>query len=118
MTTYDMPIPAKLVVHLDSGENWDATPEDLEKFNLVTRHDAYVSFDRTLDKILRAAGLLGENRDLTDAKLNPLRYLVEMAVAHPDMLADPKYAAELQEDWDRVAAIERALQHHHEGRRD
>lgn len=103
MATYDRPIKATLHVHLDNGESWEATPEDLERFRLVNRHNAYITFDDALSKALRDPGLIG--RDVTDAQLNPVRYLVETAIVHPDLLDHPDH-----EGWRDVAELERRLQ--------
>ena len=34
-TRYERPVDARLVVRLDNGEEWDATPGDLRRFGLV-----------------------------------------------------------------------------------
>lgn len=102
MTTYDRPMKATLYVHLENGDQWEVGVADLEKFNLVDRHDAYMAFDDALTRILSTAGLI--NRDVTDAHLNPVRYLVETAVAHPDLLDHPDHHG-----WQPVAEAERIL---------
>lgn len=99
---YDRPVKATLHVHLDNGDTWEATAADLERFNLVDRHAAYMQFDDALRNILRGAGLI--ERDITDAALNPLRYLVETAISHPDLLDHPDH-----DGWSSVADLERAL---------
>jgi hypothetical protein len=104
MTTYDRPVKATLLVRLDNGEEWEPKPEDLAKFNLVDRHEAYMTFDDHLRRILHDAGLIG--RDITDAQLNPVRYLVELAVVCPDLLNHPDTAETDAE----VVALERALE--------
>jgi hypothetical protein len=101
--TYERPVVATLYVHLDNGETWEAMPEDLERFNMVYRHNAYMKFNDAYSKALRAKeGLVG--RDITDAHLNPLRYLVETAVVHPDLLDHPEH-----EGWKDVTELERRL---------
>lgn len=101
--TYDRPVKATLHVHLDNGESWPATAEDLERFGLARSLDAYMSFEYALGRILRGAGLV--TGDITDARLNPVRHLAEIAIRHPDLLDHPD-----NEGWREVAAIERALQ--------
>jgi hypothetical protein len=103
MSEYQRPVKATLHVHLENGEQWEVGPDDLAKFNLVDRHTAYMTFDDVLSHVLREAGLIG--RDVTDARLNPLRYLVETAIAHPDLLDHPEH-----EGWREVAELERTLQ--------
>jgi hypothetical protein len=105
VTAYERPIKATLHVHLENGESWEVTPLDLDKFNLVNRHEAYMVFDDVLTKVLTDAGLIGG--DITEARLNPLRYLVETAVVHPDLLGHPD-----RNEWASVADVEHALQDH------
>lgn len=102
-TTFNRPVRATLHVHLENGETWVARPEDLDQFNLVYRHEAYAMFDNALTKILRDAGLVGG--DVTDAQLNEVRYLVEIALTSPDLLWHAGH-----EGWRKVAELERALQ--------
>ena len=101
--TYDRPVKATLHVHLDNGETFQATAADLAKFGLVDSLDAYMRFDEALGKALRSAGLIGG--DITDAALNPVRYLVETAIRNPELLDHPEHNG-----WRSVAAIERVLQ--------
>lgn len=89
-TTYDRPIKAALNVVLANGERWEAKPEDLAKFGYVKRADAYAAFDDHLRKVLTDAGAL--EGDLTKSHLNPLRYLVELAINHPHLLAHEEVA--------------------------
>lgn len=87
--TYDRPTKAQLRVHLADGESWEATPADLDKFGYVDRAQTYLRVTRHLQKLLADAGLLPSG-DIVDAHLNPLRYLVELAVCHPDLLDHPE----------------------------
>jgi hypothetical protein len=105
MPSYQRPVKATLHVRLENGETWEAKPEDLDQFGYVNRLDAYVAFDDHLMKILHAAGVLDENDDLTKSQLNPLRYLVEIAISHPALLTHP----EMAENDAAVVDIERAL---------
>jgi hypothetical protein len=104
-SNYQRPVKATLYVHLENGEKFPATAEDLERFDLVNSLDAYMRFDDTLRKILSDAGLLPDG-GLTEAELNPVRYLVEMAVRMPNLLEHP----EMQETFDNVVGLERILQ--------
>ena len=111
--TYDRPVAAKLTVSLDNGETWEATPEDLRHFGYVSRSEVYRNFRGTLISALDGAGLLDDDtrRDLTDTELNPLRYLVEVAVSYPDEL--PRLAQRSADDapsvLEQIADIERRL---------
>lgn len=106
--TYDRPIEAKLVVRLSNGEEWEATQADLDRFGLVARNDAYMAFNSALTDALTSHGLLDydadEYRTLTDAEVNPLRYLVETVLCYPDLLDHPEH-----EGWKSVADVERRL---------
>lgn len=102
--TYDRPVPAKLlVVRLGNGDEWEAGPDDWSKFGLVRALDAYAAFERHVRTVLTDAGLL--KGDLTKAQINPLRYIVELAINYPELLAHPEM---VDTDLDLVA-IERAL---------
>mgnify|MGYP001615901251 CR=1 FL=1 len=102
--TYDRPVNAELCVKLSNGETWKATPEDLAKFGYVSRLDAYAAFDDHLRKLLGEAGLI--QLEITEARLNPLRYLVELAINHPHLLGH----REVTETNTEVVEIERSLQ--------
>lgn len=102
--SYDRPVPATLHVHLDNGEQWPVTAAELQRFGLVNSLDAYMRFDDALSKVLRDAGLIGP--DVTDAQLNPIRYLVETAIHNPHLpLSHPEH-----DGWSSVADLERLLQ--------
>lgn len=105
MPTYDRPIQARLQVHLENGESWEATPEDLEKFGYADHRGTYARFANALWDVLHARDLI--DRDITEAMLNPVRYLVEAVVAYPETLGlvDP-------EDHAEIAVIEEFLQEH------
>lgn len=106
MTTYERPIEATLHVHLANGETWEAEADDLDRFGLVQRGEAYRVFRTTLMKILRRADLLSRD-DLTDAALNPVRELAEYALRYPHLVDHHEH-----EGWPEVAKIERVLQAH------
>lgn len=91
MTTYDRPVEAKLHVHLANGDSWEARGEDLERFGLVKRLEAYSTFARQLGEALECSDLLPDG-DLTSAQLNPVRYLAELAICFPDLLSHPDTA--------------------------
>lgn len=111
MTTYDRPTEATLHVHLANGETWEANPDDLAKFGYVNRLDAYMAFDDHLRDVLHAAGLI--EREATEARLNPLRYLVELAINLPQLLTHP----DMRETDAQVVAIEQALRDAEEAQR-
>lgn len=102
-TSYDRPIKARLWVHLETGESWEATDADLEQFRLIGINDAYMRFDDALTRVLTEAELI--DGDLTLARLNPLRYLTETAICHPDLMDHAEHRR-----WMAVADIERTLQ--------
>lgn len=103
--SYERPVEAKLIVRLENGQEWDAGAADLEKFNLVDRHAAYWAWEQAYERALREhAGFTG---DITNAKLNAVRYLVETAVAMPGLLDHDDHRG-----WHSVAAIERFLLEH------
>jgi hypothetical protein len=104
MISYDRPTGATLHVKLDNGETWEATPEDLERFGYGRRLDAYAIFDDYVSKALLDAGLI--RRDITDAKINPLRYIVELAICRPELLSHPEVTKTTAD----IVAIERHLQ--------
>jgi hypothetical protein len=101
--TYDRPVNARLIVRLENGEEWNATPDDLTRFGLVRRLDAYGAFDDRLRTLLDDAGLI--DREATEAELNPVRYLVETAICYPELLDHPENV----ETWQQIVVLERAL---------
>lgn len=102
--TYERPVQGRLFVHLDNGESWEATPQDLTRFRLVERLDAYGQFRRALEAALARAGI---DAAATTAVLGPVRYLVEIAIMHPELLDHPDHLG-----WVDVAEIERFLREH------
>lgn len=102
---YDRPIPARLVVRLDSGEEWDATPKDHAKFGLGSPGDAYHRFETVLFAVLHDAGLVEREKHITDAQINPLRWLVEVATCFPHLIRHE----ESLRDWARIAVIEQTM---------
>lgn len=102
--TYARPVAATMHVHLENGEQWEATPEDYARFRLVNRGDAYHAFSSALVRALD----LERDKDVTDSCLNPIRYLVEVTVGH-GMDPDPDDLMEvraLEETLRRVALSE------------
>lgn len=98
-TTYDRPVTGDLVVRLANGEQWEATPEDLERFGLIRALDAYALVDKKLCQALD--GLVD---DITDAELNPLRYLVEVCLCYP------RHFEEFGAEMERLVAEVRQLE--------
>lgn len=74
--SFDRPTKATLMVHLENGEEWEASQADLKKFGFVRRLDTY---HRAHDMLLEAFGL--EDYD-DDSFVNDIRYVVECAVAY------------------------------------
>lgn len=107
--TYDRPIPGKLMVVLENGESWEAGPSDILKFGYVHRLDTYMRFRTKLYWVLQEGGVLPEGADLTDAALNPLRYLVELAVCSPEVLEMEETKQSL---FPELVELERTLQSH------
>lgn len=104
MTSYDQPVEATLQVALANGKTWEATAEDMKRFGYVSRSDAYLAFDDHLRDLLHGAGLI--RRDVTDARINPIRYIAEVAINYPDLLAH----RDMEEVNARIVEIERHLQ--------
>lgn len=104
--TYDRPVNAKLFVHLDNGEKWEANPDDLQKWGFINGHDAYIRWERHIAGVLRAGGMMTDDDDMTDSELNPLRYITELILCYPpDFLSHAD--GEVNE---AVVAIEKKLQ--------
>lgn len=77
--TFDRPVAAKLLVRLETGEEWEASPEDLARFGYGKRLDLYV----------RAASLLAEGLGLEHFDElahhegpNLVRYVLECAIMY------------------------------------
>lgn len=104
MTSYDQPVEATLQVKLANGKSWDATPEDMKRFGYVSRCDAYMAFDDHLRELLYGAGLI--DREVTDAWINPVRYVAEVAINYPELLAH----RDMADVNARIVEIERHLQ--------
>lgn len=102
--TYERPVQGRLFVHLDNGESWEATPQDLTQFRLVERLEPYGQFRRALEAALARAGI---DADATTATLGPVRYLAEIAIMHPDLVDHPDRLG-----WVDVAEIEKFLREH------
>ena len=100
---YDRPITAELHVHLANGETFKATEDDLAKFGLVNKLDAYTAITGRLTEAL------GDKLDgrLTSSQLNPVRYLIECALMYPDHFTEfPQDMADL---FAQIADIEQRL---------
>lgn len=78
--TYDRPVGAKLVVRLDNGDEWDATDEDLKRFDLARPLDLYNRFH---ELFVEALGI-DRFKDLDEGcAAHAVRYLVECALTAP-----------------------------------
>ena len=75
--TYDRPVKATLIVRLDNGDEWEAGPDDWDRFGLGKRLDIYTRAERMLRDAL---GI----RDRWDDHEGPnlIRYLIECAVMY------------------------------------
>lgn len=110
--TYTRDIPAKLVVRLETGEEWEAGPVDLVRFRLVRTLDAQCG----VSDAMTLAGL-----DPSDAH-SALRYAIERFVAgtplveiegseDADVIADVRHLAGLfkrgvdPDEWDHVPCV-------------
>lgn len=102
MTTYMRPVNANLHVHLDNGETFEASADDLSKFGYVRKGDVYTTWET------RFREAIGE--DVTDSPLNPLRYILEISIYHPDLFKT--HADEMQVPLDQIAAIHKFLIEH------
>lgn len=105
MTTYERPVKAALFVRLANGEEFEATAADLARFGYVDRLDAYIRFQDRLARTLIDAGLIERDKHLTNCAINPLRYLAETAIGHPELLDHP----DMRDTYDEIVAIELAL---------
>jgi len=102
--TYDQPMAAELQVRLASGKTWKASSEDLKKFGFVDALETYMFFVKRLTAVLEEADLLPTG-DITDAELNPIRYLVEVALNYQNIIGD----SDMAETYEDIAEIERTL---------
>lgn len=80
--SFDRPVQGKLWVRLENGEEWEARPEDLEKFRLRDPVELYARFNRLLVEGLE----LEPGTDLTEGDVlegaNLVRYLAECALVY------------------------------------
>lgn len=75
--SYQRPVKATLIVRLENGEEWEATPDDLEAFDAGRRRDIYARAERLLTEAL------GYDDDLTNYEgPNLVRYLMECAIVY------------------------------------
>lgn len=103
--TYDVPVEARLVVKLDNGKEWEAKPEDLARFDLFNGLETYWKLSDRLRDILRDAGQLTADQDLTEAAINPFRRFIELGLTIPEMLDH----REMDETYEEIVAIEQAI---------
>lgn len=102
--SYQRPVKATLIVRLENGEEWPAEEKDLKEFGLERWGAVYHRFDTYMRTTLTKAGLI--DGDITDAHLNSLRYLVEVAANYPDLLTHP----EMEPYHQALVRVERSLQ--------
>jgi hypothetical protein len=94
---FEVSVPARLVVECDTGERWNARSSDLLKFGFVDRLTTY--------GLIRRALIVALNGDPTESPLNPLRYLVELAIFQPELLDEDEIGDTLRD----IAALDRVL---------
>lgn len=76
--TYQRPIPAKMVVRLATGEEWEATSDDIALFAKPVLEAAYFRFHDYLQGILLAHDIdLGAKSDIVNSPLNLVMYLAQ-----------------------------------------
>lgn len=76
--TYDRPIPAKMVVRLATGEEWDATTADIALFARPVLEAAYYRFHDYLQGTLIHQGVdLGFKQDIVNSPLNLIMSLAQ-----------------------------------------
>lgn len=69
--TYQRPIPAKMVVRLATGEEWEATTDDIARFAKPVLEAAYFRFHDYLQGVLLAHDIdLGMKADIVNSPLN------------------------------------------------
>lgn len=71
---FDRPVDARLVVRTDTGEEWDASHDDLAKFGLVDRQTVYGTLRSML---MEGFGI--ENLDNSDL-VTSIRYVIECGI--------------------------------------
>lgn len=91
---YERRIPAKLIVRLDNGEEFEATAEDLEKFGLVERTTFISKLRRIIVEGL-AESKAGKHGG--EFQLQPFISLLDTAAYAPEKLADGKVGGFKQE---------------------
>lgn len=88
--SFERPAKGVLVIKLSNGEFiTNPTEADLRKFGLVDRGSVYMRVDKFLQRVAEIASV----EEVTDLRLNPLRYAFELACYDDDGL-DPLTADE------------------------
>jgi hypothetical protein len=78
---YQRDVPATLVVRLATGEEWDATDDDLARFARPLVEAAYYRMSDAVLSFLTENGCdTGHKNELTATALNPIRYLAETVI--------------------------------------
>lgn len=103
---YQVPATGTLMVAIEHADGIrEATEADLALMGYVPRGAAYQHARDFITAALEEAGDLLPD-DFTDAQLNPLRYLFELAATNPELLNHVDVGDDLAMD---IRAIERAL---------
>jgi hypothetical protein len=93
--TFDRPIPAKLIVRLENGDEFEPSKDDFDKFGLVNRLDTYVRFEQLFTEALGIPS--GTLTDDGNEGPNLIRYLAECAI----MYKHSPWADEDGREWSR-----------------
>lgn len=80
--TYERPVPAKLIVRLDNGEEFPATLEDLGKFGYVDKNTVLADWRAFVEDAI------GSDLLSADSELNPLWIVLHQALKNPGSLND------------------------------
>lgn len=103
---YERRIPAKLIVRLDNGEEFEATTEDLEKFGLVER----TTFIGKIRKLI-VAGLAESKggKEGGEFQLQPVISLLDLAAYAPSSLTDEKTEEFMQQFLELEQVLEKEV---------
>lgn len=85
--TYERPVAAKLYVHLDNGDQFEAGPADIEKFGYTDPSAAYRRLGTWITAALERNGV-DKAHDIRETGLCPIHYAVECALFYDDMPDD------------------------------
>lgn len=85
--TYERPVRATLHVHLDNGEIFPATTEELKKFRYIHQDETFSNGYQRLITLFKEAQLFDDSyRDVSDLEINPLFSFFTYVIQHPNLL--------------------------------